>query len=337
MKRIIFLAAIFALVMSFFSGCYLLPKEEEALEPPLLKPETVEYKTQVAELGDIEKKAIIQGKFKPEHEVTMAFEARGGYLLIANGKYGQEVKAGDLLFALDIDDKEMEQQVAALYLEKATLYYDKVKGRTPSTRERRLVEIDMEIRQLAYDKITIEIEKSKIYAEMDGVITYMSNAEIGEYVNAEKTMVKIADQSELRLMVQGDDASKLNFGDTVYIDVTIDKEKLAFEGLVVMSPYDKPENMEESFEEPTAIIDVKGFDTAKARINQDAKITIIESSAKNVIVIRRNLIKNYFGRTFVYILDDGIKVERDVEVGITSNVMAEIREGIEVGELIITN
>jgi multidrug efflux pump subunit AcrA (membrane-fusion protein) len=315
----------------------LLPKEEEALAPPLAKPKEVEYKTQEVQLGDISKETLIQGKFRPKNEVTLSFEQRGGILLSAEGKYGQKVSAGDLLFALDIEGMDMELRVAGLNLEKAQLYYDRVKSRTSSTYDRRMAQIDLEIKQIAYDKIALEIEKSRIYAPVDGIITYLSGAEIGEYIDAKKIMAKVAGTDELRLMVSGDDALKLDFGEEVFISFTIDKQKYEKKGEVVLSPLEKPENSQESFEEPTAIIEVKGFDTSKVAINKEAKITIVEQSAENVIVIRRSLIKNYFGRTFVYVLEDGVKVERDVDVGITSTVMAEIREGLQEGDLVIIN
>ena len=337
MKKIAYLIALTVFLSAFLSGCYLLPKEEEALAPPLIKPSEVEYKTMEAQLSDISKETIVQGSFKSANEITLSFEEHGGYLIESNAKYGAKVHEGDLLFALDIGDMEIEQKVAELNLEKATMYYDRVKRRTSSTYDRRMAEIDMEIKQLAYDKITSDIEKSKIYAPFDGVVTYMTNAVVGDVVNAQKTMIKIADESQLRLMVQGDNASKFTFGETVYAELSAGKEKFTYEGKVVLSTREKPENMEESFEEPTSIIELSGFDTSKAEINQLVKITIVEQHAENIIAIRRNLIKNYFGRTFVYILEDGLKVERDVEVGITNTTMAEIRQGLEVGDLIILN
>ena len=337
MKKIILFAVVTAVMVSCFSGCYLLPKEEAPLEPPLAKPEEVEYKTYNVELGDIKRETIIQGRFRPSTEVTLSFEDRGGILLTANTKYGQEVKEGDLLFELDTEGMEMELAVAALNLEKTELYYKRVKSRTSSSYERRMAEIDMEIKQIAYDKIAAEIEQSKIYAPMDGIVTYMSSAEVGEYVEAKKVVAKVSSMDELRLMVEGNDALLLNFGDTVYISVTIDREKYELEGEVVLSPLEMPENSREDFEESTSIIEVKDFDTSKANINQTARITIVEESAENVIVIYRKLVKNYFGRTFVYVLEDGIKVERDVDVGITNTVMAEIREGLKVGDQIIMN
>ena len=108
MKRIILFTAVIAIIISTFSGCYLLPKEEEALAPPLTKPAEVEYKTQEAERADIAKETIIQGKFRPANEVTLAFEERGGILITAEGRYGQDVSEGDLLFALDTGGMEKE-------------------------------------------------------------------------------------------------------------------------------------------------------------------------------------------------------------------------------------
>jgi macrolide-specific efflux system membrane fusion protein len=172
---------------------------------------------------------------------------------------------------------------------------------------------------------------------MEGIMTYMSNAEIGEYVEATKIMAKIADTGELRLIVEGDDAMKLDFGEPVKISFTASREKYELEGEVVLSPLERPEDVQESFDDYTAIIEVKDFDTSKIAINQTAKITVVEQSAEDVIVIRRNLIKNYLGRTFVYVLEDDVKVERDVEVGITNTVMAEIQKGLEEGDLIIVN
>ena len=337
MKRIILFTAAIAIIISTFTGCYLLPKEEEALAPPLTKPAEVEYKTQEAERTDIAKETIIQGKFRPANEVTLSFEERGGILITAEGRYGQEVSEGDLLFALDTGGMEKELKIASLNLEKAQLYYERVKSRTSSTYDRRMAEIDMELRQIAYDDIALEIEKAKIYSPMEGIMTYMSNAEIGEYVEATKIMAKIADTGELRLIVEGDDAMKLDFGEPVKISFTASREKYELEGEVVLSPLERPEDVQESFDDYTAIIEVKDFDTSKIAINQTAKITVVEQSAEDVIVIRRNLIKNYLGRTFVYVLEDDVKVERDVEVGITNTVMAEIQKGLEEGDLIIVN
>lgn len=335
MKRYLKFLIVIVLTISVLSGCYLLPQEEDPLEPPLLKPAQVEYVTEVIELSDIKKESIIRGKFRSENEITLSFEKISGILIQKHIKPGDRVKKGDLLFELDIDDMEHNEQIAYYNYKKAKYRYDGLRSNNASYYDIKAADMDKEIALLNYEKIQQEIEKSKIHAPMDGFVTYMTNANIGDYVSGDKIIVRIADESALRLIVNGDDAYKFDFGDIVDIEVNIKRQKFNYKGEIVLSPFDKPENMEEDFDEPTTIISITNLNNPAIKINQGAIITLIEQSAEDVIVIHRNRIKNYFGRTFVYVFEDGIKVERDVEKGITSTTMVEIREGLEVGDIII--
>ncbi|MCK5128402.1 MAG: efflux RND transporter periplasmic adaptor subunit [Clostridiales bacterium] len=337
MKKYLSIILILLLTLSAFTGCYLLPKEEEALAPPLLKPVDIEYVTETCELGDIEKLIFVRGQFRPKVEHTLSFEKRGGILLEKYCSMGQEVKQGDLLFALDTETVEQDEQIAFLRYEQARLSYERAVSLSRSTFDKKMAEINKDIAFITYEKITNEVEKSKIYAPIDGVVTYMTNVNIGDYINAKLNVVKIADVNELRLIVVDDDAKKLSFGDIVEVEVLVNNSKNTYQGEVVLSPQDRPENMEETFENPTAIVEIKNLKSDNIRINLVGKITLIEASAKDVIVIKNRYIQNYFGRTFVYLLEDGVKVERDVQKGITTATRAEIVEGLEVGDVIIVN
>lgn len=335
MKRFILLAILIILATTYLTSCYLLPQEEESLEPPLLKPAQVEYVTEVVVLSDISKELIVRGKFRPDNEVTLSFEKRGGILFARYIKLGDKVVVGDLLLELDIDDMEYDKTMANYQYKKAKYRYESLKSKNASYYDLKIAAIDKDIANINYERIIKEIEQSKMYATIDGIVTYMTSSNIGDYVNAEKKIVKIADENALRLTVKGDDAYKFDFGDTVDIEVTIKRDKFVFIGEVVLSPRDKPENTEESFDEPTTIISIKNLDIPNIKINQEAKITLVEQSSQDVIVIHRNRIKNYFGRTFIYLLEDGIKVERDVKTGIKSSTMVEIIEGLKVGDVVI--
>ena len=70
-------------------------------------------------------------------------------------------------------------------------------------------------------------------------------------------------------------------------------------------------------------------------MGDSATVRLILDRAEDVIVIPRNLIRNYLGGQFVYILANGIKEERNVEVGIQTATEAEIVKGLEEGETII--
>ena len=43
------------------------------------------------------------------------------------------------------------------------------------------------------------------------------------------------------------------------------------------------------------------------------------------------------GRRYVNVLEDGVRVEKDVEIGLQTDTEAEIINGLEEGDLVITN
>lgn len=334
MKRFLLLL-VFVFLASSLSGCFLLPEEEEPLEPPLLKPAEVEYQTEVIKLRDIEDKVIVNGKFKPENEVTLSFEKRGGILLEKECNLGDRVKEGDVLLKLDIDDLEFDKSIAYYQYKMAKLRYNQTVASGASSTQIQIADADKDIQYLNYKRKKVEIEKSQIIAPFDGIITFMSKVNIGDSVGARIPLIRLADESEFRLFATGEDAYKFEFGEEVQVEVSINKQKTMFNGKVILTPNDAVEGMENSYEKPTAIIDVQDLNMEDVQINQIAKITVVKQSAKDAIVIKKSWLNTYVGRTFVYVLENGIKVERDVVAGITTQTDVEIVEGLNVGDKII--
>ena len=61
---------------------------------------------------------------------------------------------------------------------------------------------------------------------------------------------------------------------------------------------------------------------------------LIERS-ENTITIARHAIKTSGNRSYVYVLEDGYRRERDVLVGIVGEYEAEILEGLDENDLVI--
>ena len=66
-----------------------------------------------------------------------------------------------------------------------------------------------------------------------------------------------------------------------------------------------------------------------------ASVVLIRARREGVIVLPRNLVQTYLGRRFVYVLVDGLREERNVEVGIQTPTQVEVAAGLEVGEEVI--
>jgi macrolide-specific efflux system membrane fusion protein len=71
------------------------------------------------------------------------------------------------------------------------------------------------------------------------------------------------------------------------------------------------------------------------RMGEPASIVLTFEKRENVIVIPRMLVNSFANRKFVNVLNDGIREERDIEVGIQNNTEVEVIKGLEEGELLI--
>ena len=95
------LSLVVALVMT--TGCFLLPKEEEMLAPPLMEPPEITYEWREARIGTIVDDFRVTGSFVYTVQRDLSFRDRGGRLKAIYVGYGEEVYAGQLLAELDTD------------------------------------------------------------------------------------------------------------------------------------------------------------------------------------------------------------------------------------------
>ena len=64
-------------------------------------------------------------------------------------------------------------------------------------------------------------------------------------------------------------------------------------------------------------------------------IHVVLDTAPEVLVVPSRVIHRYEDRTFVFVLEDGLRSLRDVEVGLVGNVYVESISGLEAGEQVI--
>ena len=66
---------------------------------------------------------------------------------------------------------------------------------------------------------------------------------------------------------------------------------------------------------------------------------MVANSREDVLTIPTNVLREYNGRTYVQVLQDGVKMEKDVVVGLKgtmdNSTVYEIVSGLEEGEQVI--
>ncbi len=319
--------------LMLISGCALFPTEEPVIAPPIIEPKPITYVTKEVTLSDIVKSTKIGGTIVSSVRYNLSFEARSGYLKELYIKSGDVVTKGQKLMELDTDGLLVSIQKQELILKKAQIQYDAVRYNSgvENQRQASLLEIDRDLARLDLNNMRNELAKAIIEAPCDGEITYKASVMPGDFVTARSIMLTISDPTKLYLKITGDKYADFEYGAEVI--VTAGKE--SYTGKVVATPFSGKES-ENAFagEEKTVYIDIEGLPES-VKIGASASAEVILEKREGVIVLPRNVVQTYSGQNVVSVLENGVKVEKIVELGVQGNIDVEIVKGLEVGELVI--
>lgn len=305
-----------------------LPKEEAALAVPLVTPAAVEYKTKSASLSSISNKVTMYGKIFALTQQNLYFTYEQGRLNEMLFEVGDQVNAGDILATIDTNAIDIQVKLQKLEVKKAQIYYD---AAAEGTTERQIAYATLQQQQIQLDALETQKEGSTITAPFDGVITYTYKTAIGELVAGYETIITIADPATLMVTTDDTLAESLSVGGTALLTL---RDNSTADALVVETPATiDPESVTAT----SAYLTFSGGIPAKARNGADIKIEYVTEQKDNVIVLAKKSVISANNRKYVSVLENGLRVEKDVEVGISNETDVEIVSGLAVGDLVILN
>jgi RND family efflux transporter MFP subunit len=336
-------AIICAATATAFSGCYLLPDEEEVLAAPTVKASEVSYTTVTAKRKTLEKKIVNSGTVMSEQQYNLSYELQGGTISKFYVRAGDEVKKGDKICEIDTTDIEYEIELKELDRKRAWLYtevlYDN--GATQSEYDRAYVDVE---------KLDIELEKlyeqrdgAVLTSPTDGIISALADVSVGDYATAGQTIATVMQTDALYIAIKPNDCSYFKIGQEVQI--RIDDEY--YDGEVFMNPdelvnYKEEESQshdeknEGGIEYESEMVYIRFTDDAPSdAVGQLADTVLVLDRVEDCISISNNLIKTVDGESVVYVLKDGEKTAVPVEIGLQTGSQSEILSGIEEGDELI--
>jgi membrane fusion protein, macrolide-specific efflux system len=322
--------AVAAAAAVFLAGCGVFPREEQVLAPPLLTPPVVVYDTVEARRGTIEDKVTVIASLVPSDLQALFFRWRSGRLRAVHASLGDELKAGALVAELDTGSLENRIARLKLSLRKAEITSERAVALNRDRYERELASIDVDLARLDLADAQAEMESSRLYASSAGVVVYVCPEGEGDSVDAFRTIVQIADPRRLQLVYKGEKASSFRAGMTVSVQL----KNREVTGEVIMAPGSTPPDAPEDLR-LAVVIRLRDL-PAGAQRGDTASISMILARRENVIVIPRDLVHLYLGRSFVQVLKDGVKTERTVELGLQTTTEVEVVSGLAAGELIVS-
>lgn len=335
-----------------------------AQEPPqLMEPAGVQLNAIEAFIGDISKIDAYPASVVPY--VEEFFFEQEGVIEEMHVIIGQEVKAGDPLITLDTEDemervktlrREIEElktntaygvELAQIDLAILDLQLRQLTKQGDSTaaalkrldiEEKKLaLELEASLNQLEMKQLTDElerlekeIEKNTLYAPFDGRVAYMSDEwRHGDYVSAFTPIIYLADDT--RLFVESKFISNTTLGaaHTVYAWVGGQRYE------ITETPVDEKEYLSQvlsgvelvrqfTFDEPTDELEA----------GQYAAVCVESRYQPDVLLVPTNTLYTADKTRYLYVMEEGVRVRRDVKVGIITDWYTQITEGLQEGELI---
>lgn len=317
------------------AGCTLLPKEEEVLKPPLVKPSKENYTTVKAELGDLVKSISGSGTFESYASEVAQFTGQGGRIQSINVKAGDTVKKGDVLVQLNLEDLDLRVKEAELALERAKLAFQQARG--GDEQQLKIARLQLDIEQLKYDRLAKQLQSKQLLAPMDGEVTYAESMKEGDYVEPYQTLVIVSDPTRLRISLSLENSIDRN-EILVGVPVEVTYNKNTYEGEVVQTPSSAPYTENKQLSErysKTVYIELKQL-PEDVEIGKLANVKIITQERKGVIKIPKSGLRSYLGRNFVRVMEDGDKLrEVDVQPGLATSTEVEIIQGVDEGQEIV--
>ncbi|WP_233530948.1 efflux RND transporter periplasmic adaptor subunit [Paenibacillus alkalitolerans] len=321
------------------AGCSLLPVEEQELQPPLVKPVQQNISTAEVKRGTIVKQIVGDATFQSDKMEYLYFTESGGTFTGMNVKLGDKVKTGDVLASIETSGLDSEIELQEINIEKIKISLEQEKaGKEPGDPSIRLKMLDLKSAEIRMNSLMERLEKSRLTASVDGMVTYLDKIKPGDKVSAYKELITISDPTALKLVYTAGNRVDLA-GVSVNMEVGVKINGQTYKGKVVQTPMTAPPSDDKDIEDRNSrsiIIDVPNA-PKDAGIGTHAEITIVTDKRENVLIIPRSALRTYLDRDFVQVLEGESRKEIDVEKGIVTSTEVEIRQGLQEGQTVILN
>lgn len=331
-KKVASSFAVISLIIVLFSGCGILPKEEEALAPPLAAPKKQEYKLYKAIKGTIEKKFTDNGTLISESQSSVYFKDNSKRVKHINVKVGEIVKKGDILVESEVGNIDTQVKIQEYIVQLNEIDYSDIKAKKgASTSDISRGRLKLLIEQTKLDDLKNQQLSGRLVSPIDGQVIYVENIKDGESVDPYKILVTVGDTKKLMVYCEATDIQSLYLG--MKAKVTINDKKL--DGIITSTPSSSQATKDEKSKNG---VNIKVIDIpTNAKIGDSVNIEVALESKSNTLIIPKNAVKAFSNVSSVEVWDGISKKELTVEIGIQTPTQVEIISGVNEGQNIIVN
>lgn len=347
---------IFALILiigQVLTGCALLPDEEIRPSPVVHTMAKTEYELEIATKRDLVNFKNINCTYEQLKDEALSFGIGDLGVSKVYVETGDEVKKGDLLAELhmgDIDDQiyrlrhqikvneitlDYTKELMRLEIEKQLLlfengslnqelYHKEVANiRDSYTATINNIEETLYLDNLALDANKAKRDQGRIYAGMDGIVTYVKPALLWRDSIKDEVVIRVIDNKQFAFKADTEYSSYFQEGDIV--DITLRLGGKVYEAKVT---HDR--------ENPNIIYFELLEPVFELGVGARGTVTLILEEKNDVLSVSKGAIRSTEEFQYVYYLnEDGIRSMKKVTVGMETSEFVEITSGLETGDIII--
>ena len=351
LKRLLMPAAALLLAV-LLSGCFLLPKEAEPPELPLVTPFSgAEYATAVVTRGDLVCEAKISFVFSPTRREDLRFGVLGRSYGAIYVTAGAQVEKGQLLAELEssaeqeaIQSTETELKKLNIRLETArralelALEEEELQGGSSTVvSDARRADIEyyeaaIAIQQQKLEEETRELEALRLYAPMDGTVTYVKTIDQDSRSGKADTVVTVTDTASGVFTTLTDRWDLFPEGERFVVNTD------AGEYLCVSRDPAMYGIKTEATESGMKNVCLEILDEQIPQTSLRGEVRIVLEVRENVKLLPARAVFTVGDRFYVYHEDaSGLKSALEIGCGLSDGSFIEITEGLEEGEHVIVS
>ncbi len=248
---------------------------------------------------------------------------------------GESVGEGAILAKLDGDRLALELSESRARLEKLKSDF----RRNVNLREKGLIsegdfdklKYELEALEASYNLAKLELDYTSIRAPIPGVVSERF-VRVGNTVEIGDPLFRVTSLDPLvaYLFVPEREYRRIEAGKPVGIQIDALGDTTIFASVTRMSPVVDPETG--TFKLTIEISD----ETRRIKPGMFARIGVVVDQRENALRIPRSALLEDDTVTSVYVVEDGVAVQRDVETGYSDRGMIEIVSGLSEDETIVT-
>lgn len=327
LKLIVLVGVITALSQNCM-GCDFVKNSDADSVPALVRPAKENYTLIPVKAGTIEKKLSFHGTLVPKSQGEVYFEKKGGRIKNIYKGLGSTVKKGDLL--ADLDTTELSEQIdeAELNCKMTQLDFDEASAKGADSYEYKKAQLQLEDAKNKLEGLNNELEKSKLYSPLDGIIVYISDNPVGEFIDTYKTLFRIAPNDGKEVEVNEGDFT--NIKPNMKAVITYNTNKVT--GTVRLCPTNISTNVSENdrnFLRLQLDSQING-----SNFGDSVNVDVTFDKKDNVIVVAKNLVHVFDNKSYVNVYKDKKVTQVPITIGIDNSEEVEVTSGLKVGDQI---